>query len=300
MVRQCNTPATSGTSGSVTVASGSGHWNLAMHRRLGSLWSLLLCSCVRPRHHCLFHGQGRWPATFRLDRCDEKPPIGGHTYELQGCRWSERCRHMYFPSGSEVAPAEPKNNATRCRPPQSVAAERQHYWRRRLCRTRVESQAVAPSGLAASVVLPEPNMLHSKKLLRGHWPSHRCPLVATTAWAFRKMASGGAGPARRPKWPILAQKWPPGAPGRPGGHNGRCWLKTGLRARRAGQEAKMADLGLNWPPGPPVTAEPHARTNQPVTQKLGRNLAPISGPPGGPKTPTAKGEPRQKFRLPAN
>ena len=49
-----------------------------------------------------------------------------------------------------------------------------------------------------------------------------------------KMASGSAGPAQRPKRPILPEKWPPGVPSRPRGQNGRFCLKNGLRLASGG------------------------------------------------------------------
>ena len=44
---------------------------------------------------------------------------------------------------------------------------------------------------------------------------------------------------------------------------------------------------------PPPSAATDTVRNQFETRKLDRILAPVLGPPGGPKTPTAKGEPRQ-------
>ena len=51
---------------------------------------------------------------------------------------------------------------------------------------------------------------------------------------------------KRPTPPILAQKWPPGPPGRPSGRHSHVWLQTGLRDRRP------------WPPGPPCRPRGHS------------------------------------------
>ena len=40
-----------------------------------------------------------------------------------------------------------------------------------------------------------------------------------------QMASGGAVPAQRPKWPILMKKTPPGAAARPRWQKGQFWPK---------------------------------------------------------------------------
>ena len=99
-----------------------------------------------------------------------------------------------------------------------------------------------------------------KNGLRGAWAG---PEAKRANFAI-DLASGGAGPAQRPKWPSglrgcragreakmadlaskMASGWPPGAPGRSRGQNGRFRLKSGLWGRRARPEAKMADFASN-------------------------------------------------------
>lgn len=57
--------------------------------------------------------------------------------------------------------------------------------KRRRCRPRLKLPAVAPLGLAAMIVLPEPKAQDSSQFLRWHWPTDGRPAVALTASGLR-------------------------------------------------------------------------------------------------------------------